>query len=361
MRLMHEALQTKRKSLDIRQTTAKYWLEITTSSDPLTSVQDLVMNRSIKLGKAEGALEEVNNMLTTTDDQRSETEPINTTKTDDLKRLDNFLQDRRRDLVTRHKTSKFCSNMATSGCTITTHVNLVINRSLKLGRADGALEEVNNVIDTIFNQRNNIKPTGSDDNNTSTGTLRTATGMEENSETKKATNSTTTNTVKDKHTSRGREGVKKRTTCCGTRNNCLKPNCGTYKNCKRMIKFWGDGKAKQACEGRKCETEQEDTEARNPPQTNTKNQEMNPDKEIATATQAMGKTHKNVKHPANTNPTENMVEANINNKKQDNTKKDRQLPPPPPGGTSKTMEDGAKPHTGTNKTPNPNNVILNRM
>ena len=83
------------------------------------------MNRSIKLGKAEGALKEVNNMITTTADQRSKTKPINTTETDDLKRLDNFLQDRRRDLVTRHKTSKFWSKMATSGCTITRHVNLV--------------------------------------------------------------------------------------------------------------------------------------------------------------------------------------------------------------------------------------------
>ena len=127
-----------------------------------------------------------------------------------------------------------------------------------------------------------------------------------------------------------------------------------------MTKFWGDGKAKQACKGRKCKNEQEDTEARNIPKINTKNQEINLDEEMATATQATGETRKKGNHPANTNPTENMVEANINNKKQDNTKKDRQLPPPPPGGTSKTMEDGAKPQTGVNKTPNPIIVILNR-
>ena len=110
-----------------------------------------------------------------------------------------------------------------AGCTITRHVNLVINRSIKLGRAEGALEEVNNVIDTIFSPRNNIKPhgndknntgnnennTGKDKNNTSPGTSRTATRTEENFKTTKATNSTTT---KDKHISRGREGVKKRTT-----------------------------------------------------------------------------------------------------------------------------------------------------
>ena len=91
-------------------------------------------------------------------------------------------------------------------------MNLVINRSLKLGRAEGALEEVNNMIDTIFNPRNNTKPTESDKNNTPPGTLRTATGMEENTKAKKATNSINTNTVKDKHTGRGREGAKKRTT-----------------------------------------------------------------------------------------------------------------------------------------------------
>ena len=67
-------------------------------------------------------------------------------------------------------------------------MNLVINRSLKLGRAEGALEEVNNVIDAIFTQRNTTKPTGSDENTTSPRTSRTTTGMEENSETKKATN-----------------------------------------------------------------------------------------------------------------------------------------------------------------------------
>ena len=88
------------------------------------------------------------------------TRPVN------LKRLDEFLQDRRRDLVTRHKTSKFWSKMPMAGCTITRHVNLVINRTLKLGRAEGALEEVNNMIDTIFNPRNNTKPTGCDENNT---------------------------------------------------------------------------------------------------------------------------------------------------------------------------------------------------
>ena len=115
MRLMHETLQTKRESLDIKQTTAKYWLETTTSSNPLTSVQDLVMNRSIKLGKAEGALKEVNNMLTATNDQRSKTKPTNTIDTDDLKRLDKCLQDRRRDLVTRHKTSKFWSKIPHTG------------------------------------------------------------------------------------------------------------------------------------------------------------------------------------------------------------------------------------------------------
>ena len=57
MRLMYENLQTKRESLNIRQTNAKHWLETNTTSEPSTSFQDLVMNRSIKLGKAEGALE----------------------------------------------------------------------------------------------------------------------------------------------------------------------------------------------------------------------------------------------------------------------------------------------------------------
>ena len=51
-------------------------------------------------------LEEVNNMLTATANQRRKTEATNTTETDDLKWLDDFLQDRRRDLVTRHKTKK---------------------------------------------------------------------------------------------------------------------------------------------------------------------------------------------------------------------------------------------------------------
>ena len=83
------------------------------------------------------------------------------------------------------------------------------------------------MINTIFNKRNNTKPTGSNENNTSPGTLRTATGTEENPKTKKATNSTTTNMIKDKHTGRGREGIKKRTTCCGTCDNRLKPNGGT--------------------------------------------------------------------------------------------------------------------------------------
>ena len=108
MKLIYENLQTKRESLDIRQTYAKHWLETRTSSEPSTSFQDLVKNRLIKLGKAEGALKEVNNMLTATNDQRSKTKPTNTIETDDLKRLDKCLQDRRRDLVTRHKTSKFC-------------------------------------------------------------------------------------------------------------------------------------------------------------------------------------------------------------------------------------------------------------
>ena len=84
------------------------------------------MNRSIKLGKADGALKEVNNMITATTDQRSKTEPTNTTETHDLKRLDDFLHYRRRDLVVIHNTSKFWSKRATSGCTITRH--LVINR-----------------------------------------------------------------------------------------------------------------------------------------------------------------------------------------------------------------------------------------
>ena len=137
--------------------------------------------------------------------------------------------------------------------------------------------------------------------------------------------------VKDKYTSRGREGVKKIITRCKTCNNCLKPNCETCKNWKHMTKFGGDGKAKQACKGRKCKTEQEDTEQQNSPQTNTKNQEM------ATVTKTTGETHKKGKHPANTNPAEKMVEANINNKKQDDTKS----------------------QTGVNKTPNPINVISN--
>ena len=127
-----------------------------------------------------------------------------------------------------------------------------------------------------------------------------------------------------------------------------------------MIKFWGNGKAKEACEGRKCDIEQEDTETQNTPQNNTKNQEINLDKEIETATQAIGKTHKKFKHPANTNPSEKMVWADISNKKQDDTRKDRQPPPPPPGGTSKTTEDGAKPQTRVNKMANPINVISNR-
>ena len=41
---------------------------------------------------------------------------------------------------------------------------------------------------------------------------------------------------------------------------------------------------------RNCEMEQEDTEAGNPPPTNTKNQEMNLESEMAIATQAMGET-----------------------------------------------------------------------
>ena len=127
-----------------------------------------------------------------------------------------------------------------------------------------------------------------------------------------------------------------------------------------MIKFGGDGKAKQACKGRKCKNEQEDTEARNIPKINTKNQEINLDEEMATATQATGETRKKGNHPANTNPTEKMVEADINDKKQDDTREDQKPPPPPPGGTSKAMEDGAKPQTGVNKTPNPINVISNR-
>ena len=121
-----------------------------------------------------------------------------------------------------------------------------------------------------------------------------------------------------------------------------------------MTKFGGDGKAKQACKGRKCKTEQEDTEQQNSPQTNTKNQEM------ATVTKTTGETHKKGKHPANTNPAEKMVEADINNKKQDDTRKDCQLPPPPPGDTRKRIEDGTKPQTGVNKTSNPINVISNR-
>ena len=107
--------------------------------------------------------------------------------------------------------------MATSGCTITTHVNLMINRWLKLGKAEGTLEEVNKVIDTIFNQRNNTKHTGSDKNNNS----RTATGIEENPETKMATNSTTTNMVRDKHIGRGRKAINKRTICSGTTASSL--------------------------------------------------------------------------------------------------------------------------------------------
>ena len=67
------------------------------------------------------------------------------------------------------------------------------------------------------------------------------------------------------------------------------------------------------------------------------------DEEMATATQATEETHKKRKHPAKTNPAEKMVEADINNKKQDNT-----------------MEDGAKPQTGVNKTPNLINVIASR-
>ena len=84
---------------------------------------------------------------------------------------------------------------------------------------------------------------------------------------------------------------------------------------------------------------------------------MNLDEEMETATQATGETRKKGKHPANINPTEKKVEADINNKKQDNTREDCQPRPPPPGGMSKTMEDGAKPHTEVNKTPNPINVI----
>ena len=57
MRMIHKNLQTKRESLNIRKTNAKHWLDTNTSSEPSTSFQDLVMNRSIKLGKAEGTLE----------------------------------------------------------------------------------------------------------------------------------------------------------------------------------------------------------------------------------------------------------------------------------------------------------------
>ena len=125
-------------------------------------------------------------------------------------------------------------------------------------------------------------------------------------------------------------------------------------------------KSSQVCEAHKCETKEENTKAWNPPQTNTKNQEVNLDKEMTTATQATGETHKKSKPLANTNPTENiflsekMAEADIYNKKQANTRKDHQPPPPPLGGTSKIMKDGAKPQTGVNKTPNPINVISNQ-
>ena len=63
-------------------------------------------------------------------------------------------------------------------------------------------------------------------------------------------------------------------------------------------------------------------------------------KEMATATQVPRERHKKGKHPANTNHAEKMVLANIDNKKQDDT-----------------MEDGAKPKTGVNKTLDLVNVI----
>ena len=50
-----------------------------------------------------------------------------------------------------------------------------------------------------------------------------------------------------------KEGSKKRSKRCGLCDHCMRQDCGEFKNCKNMTKFRGNGKSKQACEGRKCE------------------------------------------------------------------------------------------------------------
>ena len=50
-----------------------------------------------------------------------------------------------------------------------------------------------------------------------------------------------------------KKGGKKRSKRCGMCDHCLRKECGVCKNCKNMTKFGGNGKAKQACEQRKCE------------------------------------------------------------------------------------------------------------
>ena len=49
-------------------------------------------------------------------------------------------------------------------------------------------------------------------------------------------------------------GGKKRSKRCGLCDHCTRMDCGVCKHCKKMTKFGGNGKSKQACLERKCDS-----------------------------------------------------------------------------------------------------------
>ena len=118
-----------------------------------------------------------------------------------------------------------------------------------------------------------------------------------------------------------------------------------------MTKFGGDGKAKQACEGRKCkkiETEEKDTEIHilPPPNTNSKEKKetKKTHKKAGNSTASIKFETQNKKHnKANANHAKQMAEIKTKAKEQNSTRKDRN----PPGATS----------AESNKTLNPINQI----
>ena len=130
MRLICETLQTKEKSLPTEQTTLKHALKTAKSGNTITFDQEITIERSIKLGKADGALKEVDNMLTTT------AKLDNNANNENFKQLDKALQNRRKILEARKITSGWWLNRSNSGAT-TTQMDRIINRSLDLGSTEG--------------------------------------------------------------------------------------------------------------------------------------------------------------------------------------------------------------------------------